>query len=379
MIPTPAWVEIDLDAIEHNLDLVRRRLAPDTDVCVVLAADAYGHGIEHVLPLVMKHDFDTIGIEGNEDALAARFHGFTGRIIRIRPALAEEIDEAIVHEVEEWVSGAEHAETVARVAQRRGIRIPVHLSIDATRSGFDGIDLLRPRGRAALRRVMDLEALEIVGICSHTPLADHDEIVRGACAFRVQSAAVLRELAPGSRPVQRHCATSFASLRVPDARFDLVRIGAAVYGDTAADPGLRRAFALKSRVAALNEYRITGTGADRSDLLDRDARLAVVPVGCAPGMAPAVGEGGSVLIRGRRLPIVDRQSMHGLVVDVSPLDGVRPGEEVVLVGRQGEERITSADFEHSSGRSAAELSSVWGRLHPRIPVRAAAAVRADGV
>ena len=82
----------------------------------MLKADAYGHGIDHVLPLVIERGIGTIGVTGNDEALAARFLGFAGRIIRIRPALAEEVDEAIVHGVEEWIGGAEHAAEVARVA-----------------------------------------------------------------------------------------------------------------------------------------------------------------------------------------------------------------------------------------------------------------------
>ena len=86
-----------------------------------------------------------------------------------------------------------------------------------------------------------------------------------------------------------------------------------------------------------------------------------------------------MLIRGRRLPIVDRHAMNTLTVDASALRDVRPGEEVVLYGAQGADRITSADLEQANGHIAADLYSVWGRLHPRIPVRAAAASRSDAV
>ena len=383
MIPTPGWVEIDLDAVEYNLAIVRSRFGPATEVCAVLKADAYGHGIDHILPLVMEHGFGTIGITSTEEAVAARFLGFTGRILRIRPALAAEVDEGIAHGIEEWIGGAEHAEAVAQVARRRGVRIPVHLSINATGLSRDGIELRRPGGSDDLRRVLAHESFELAGVCSHFPSEDPQDVALGAAAFGIQSAAVLRSAASAAaaRAVQRHCATSFAALTVADARFDMVRIGAAIYGDTVApQPSFRPAFTLKSRVAAVNQYPAGSTvGYDRTHRLGRDAVLATVPVGYADGVQRSLGGRGSVLIRGRRLPIVDRHAMNTLTVDATALGGVHPGEEVVLYGVQGDERISAADLEQANGHIAADLYSVWGRLHPRIPVRTGAAVPASAV
>jgi alanine racemase len=380
MIPTPGWVEIDLDAMEHNLEIVHGLFGPGTEVCAVLKADAYGHGIDHILPLVIERGFGAIGITGNEEALAARFLGFTGRILRMRPALAEEIDEALVHDVEEWIGGAEHAEAVARVGLQRGVRIPIHVSINATGLSRDGIELLRPAGADELRRVLAHPSLRVVGVSSHFPTDDPKDIAQGAAAFRVQSAVVLRSLPSASRHgVQRHCASSFAALMLPDAHFDMVRIGAAIYGDTTARfPAFRPAFTLKSRVAAVNEYR-AGSAVGRSQRLERDATLAVVPVGYADGVHGSPGGPASVLIRGRRVPVVDQPAMNTLTIDVSGLDAVHPGEEVVLYGAQGDERISVADLGLANGHIAADLSSVWGRLHPRIPVRTATAARQDAV
>lgn len=373
MTPTPGWVEIDLDAIEHNLDAVVQRFSATTEVCAVVKADAYGHGIEHVLPSIMARGIRTIGITSTEEAVAARFLGFTGRILRIRPALADEVEDGLAHDVEEWIGGAEHAEVVARVARDRGIRIAAHLSINATGLSRDGIELTRPSGMRELRRVLSHRELRIAGVCSHFPNEDRADVARGAAAFQVQSAAVLRSVGAGAAGVQRHCATSYAALTVPDAAFDLVRIGAAIYGDTSApDTDFRPAFTLKSRVAAVNRYPAGNTvGYDRTHLLERDAVLATVPIGYADGIQRSMGGRGSALIRGRRVPIVDRHAMNTLTLDVTAVGAVEPGEEVVFYGAQGDERITSADLERANAHIAADLYSVWGRLHPRVPVRSA--------
>ncbi|MBM7503662.1 alanine racemase [Agromyces aurantiacus] len=374
MTPAPGWVEVDLDAIEHNLDTVLRRIDDTADVCAVVKADAYGHGIEHVLPLVIARGIGTIGITSTDEAVAARFLGYTGRILRIRPALAEEVEEGIAHGVEEWIGGADHAEVVARVAAARGIRIRAHVSINATGITRDGIELAAPGGPDEMGRVLARRELEIVGVCSHFPCEDRADVAHGAAAFQVQAAAALRAMPAGRDAVRRHCATSFAALTVPESRFDLVRIGAALYGDTAApDPALRPAFTLKSRVAAVNRYPAGRTvGYERTHRLERDALLASVPIGYADGVQRSLGGRASVLIRGRRVPIVDRHAMNTLTVDATSLGHVEPGDEVVFYGSQGDERISSADLEHANGHIAADLYSVWGRLHPRVPVRTAA-------
>ena len=373
MTPAPGWVEIDLDAIEHNLDVVVQRFGATTEVCAVVKADAYGHGIEHVLPLIMARGIRTIGITSTEEAVAARFLGFTGRILRIRPALAAEIEDGVAHGIEEWVGGAEHAEVVAQVARDLGIRIAAHVSINATGLSRDGIELTRPGGMHELHRVVSHRELRIAGVCSHFPDEDRTDVARGAAAFQVQSAAVLRSVGADAVGVQRHCATSYAALTVTDAAFDMVRIGAAIYGDTVAPgTGFRPAFALKSRVAAVNRYPGGNTvGYDRTHRLDRDAVLATVPIGYADGIQRSMGGRGSALIRGRRVPIVDRHAMNTLTIDVTEVGSVGPGEEVVFYGSQGDERISSADLERANAHIAADLYSVWGRLHPRVPVRSA--------
>lgn len=373
MIPTPGWIEIDLEAIAHNLDSIRASIPAPTEVCIVLKADAYGHGIEHVLPLVMERGFEIIGITGNEEALAARYLGYTGRIIRIRPALAEEVEEALVHEVEEWVGGPAHAAVVARVGRANRTRVPVHLSINSTGLSRDGVDLSAADGDAAVEAVLAHPELAIAGICSHFPAEDVDDVEAGAAAFAEQSAAVAALLARTGRPrATRHCATSFAALKVEASRFDLVRIGAAVYGDTSADSDLLRpAFSLKSRIAAVNRYPAgSSVGYDRTHRLTADAVLATVPLGYADGIQRSMGGRGHALVHGRRVPIVDRHAMNTLTLDVSAVHGVRPGDEVVFFGSQGAERITAADLEVSNGHLAAELYSVWGRLHTRITLAA---------
>jgi alanine racemase len=367
---TPVWVEIDAGAIAHNLDVVRRRLGITTRVCGVVKADAYGHGIPVVLPILMSAGIDTIGITSNLEAEEARRLGFAGRIIRLRAALREEIHEGGRFDIEEWVGGGDHARVVTAAARSLGRPIRIHLSLNSTGLSRDGMDWTGPQSQPHLRRIASSPELAVVGICAHFPCEDADDVSAGTLTFRNQAGAAERVLGVPRGRFEKHCATSYAALTVPDSRMDMVRIGAALYGDTsAAVPGLRSAMRLVSRIAAINPYPEGSTvGYDRAARIHRASRLAVVPVGYADGYPRALGGRAQVLVRGAFAPVIDRLAMNSLVIDVTQVPSARIGDEVVLYGRQGSAQIRSADIERASGTIAAGSYTAWARLNPRIVV-----------
>ncbi|GAA1638700.1 alanine racemase [Microbacterium flavum] len=365
MSASPAWVEVDTAAVAHNLRAVRVALGPGTPLCAVVKADAYGHGTDLVVPVLIAHGVTCLGVTSNEEARTARGAGFHGRILRLRAALGEEVEDAAVLDIQEWVAGADHARVVAEAGDATGRRPRVHVSINATGISRDGIDLDVPDAAAQLTAIGADRRLSVVGVASHFPREDAEDVRTGARAFDAQSRLAGALLS--TRPLERHCATSYAALTVPESRFDLVRIGAALYGDTsAAVPGLRPAMRLVSRIAAITSYPAgRSVGYDRTHVLDAPAHLAAVPLGYADGYQRALGGRAEVLVRGRRAPVVDRLAMNTLLVDVSAVGGAAIGDEVVLYGAQDAERITAADLERASGEIAANLYTSWGRLLPR--------------
>lgn len=364
-VPAGGWVEIDRRAVAHNVRTIRAALGPRVAFCAVVKADAYGHGIDIVVPLLEPSRIDMIGVASNEDAAAVRANGFAGRLMRVRPAGPEEVDDGIFYAVEEWVGGVEHARIVSAVAAARGTRIRVHLSLNSTGLGRDGLEVSDPRGLRAAHDVFADPLLEVVGVCSHFPCEDVEDVVTGAARFDRQTQDVLGRVDAGG--VTRHCATTFAALHVPESRFDLVRIGAGLYGDTDALGGaLRPAMRVASRIAAVNSYpRGSTIGYDRWCRLESDARLALIPLGYADGFHRSLSGTGEVLVRGERARIVDRIAMNSFLVDVSHIAGAQPGDEVVLFGAQGEQAIVAADVDRAHGSIAADLYVAWGRLLPR--------------
>lgn len=365
-VPAGGWVEIDENAIRHNVRTVRAELGDRVTFCAVVKADAYGHGIDIVAPVLVAEGVRIIGLASNDDAAAVRASGFTGRLMRVRPAARDEIEDGIRFGVEEWVGGREHASIVGAVAAERGVRLRVHLALNSTGLSRDGMEVGDPGGLRAAAAVGEDPRLDLRGLCSHFPCEDVADVVAGAARFDAETRAVV-EASYRKAPVARHCATTFAALHVPASRFDLVRIGAALYGDTdVLDGALRPAMRVVSRIAAINTYRAGSTvGYDRAHLLGHDARLAVIPLGYADGFHRSLSGRGEVLIAGQRARIVDRIAMNSFLVDVSGIRRAAPGDEVVLYGSQGEQTITSADVARAHGSIAADLYVAWGRLLSR--------------
>lgn len=371
---SPVWVEIDADAIAHNLRVVRGEIGAATRLCGVVKADAYGHGIPVVLPILIAAGIDTIGITSNAEAEEARHLGFSGRIIRLRAALRDEIQGAGRLHIEEWVGGGDHARVVIAAARALGRRIRVHVSLNSTGLSRDGMDWADAQPH--LQRIAASREFSVVGICSHFPCEDADDVSAGTRAFRNQAGAAERALGAPRGRLEKHCATSYAALTVPASRMDMVRIGAALYGDTsAALRDLLPSMRLVSRIAAINPYPPGSTvGYDRAARIDRASRLAVVPVGYADGYPRTLGGRARVLVRGAPAPVVDRLAMNSLVIDVTHVPLAQIGDEVVLYGRQGSAQIRSADIEQASGTIAAGAYTAWGRLNPRVVVGASEVV-----
>lgn len=369
MSASPGWLEIDTAAIADNLGIVRGQLRGSTELCAVVKADAYGHGIDLVLPAILDDRLTCIAVTANAEAHAARAMGYAGRIMRLRGALEDEIDDGMSAGIEEWVGGLRHARVVDRVARARGRRIRTHVSINSTGLSRDGIDWGSGRASAELAAIAGLRGLRTVGVCSHFPSDDPADVAAGVVAFAQQSSLAATALAgPDGAVLQRHCATTHVSMTDRRSHFDLVRIGAALYGDTDLLEGaLRPAMRLLSRIAAINTYPAGNTaGYDRAHRLTRSSILAVVPLGYADGYHRSLGGRAEVLVGGRRAPVVDRLAMNTMLIDVTHVPGVELGDEVVLYGGQGMDRITSADIERASGQIAADLYAAWGRLVPRV-------------
>jgi alanine racemase len=354
-------VDVDLDAIRHNVATLR----PDgVALMAVVKADAYGHGATEVARAAVEAGASWIGVALVEEGLALRAAGVASPIL-------------VLSEVP---AGAEHAALeaglTAPVYTEHGLRrladaasdrsIGVHLKVD---TGMHRAGVWPPEDAAGFADRVAASGLRIDGLWTHLAVSAEDATATTAQLDRFD-AAVGAIRAAGHDPGIRHAANTGGVLLHPRSHLDLVRAGIGIYGllpapGVGADRGLRPALSWRSVV--VNVKLLSAGEAISYGLhyrLDRDALIATVPVGYADGYPRALSSRAEVLIRGRRRRVAGNVTMDQVMVDCR--DGpVEPGDEVVLIGSQGEETLDAEEVAGLAGTIGYELVTRIGSRVPR--------------
>jgi len=315
-----------------------------------MKSNAYGHGLAELAPVAVEAGASMIGICTNPEAEVIRQLGLSIPLLRLRLALRAEIDESVSRlDIEEQVGSVDAARYVSEAGLRRGKPVRVHLDIDfgMGRSGFF------PEDRAAILGVLGGKGLDIAGVMSHFPASDGADLrTTHAALGRMQDfCAGLGSALPAGAVIHTH--NSAATVRLTDQRGGMVRSGAACYGvrlpaNFENPAALRPVMSFRTWIAGIRDVpkgRTIGYGSLFTTA--KDSRIASLPVGFGEGYPRALFNKGIVLVRGRRCPVVGRVSLNVITVDVTELPEVALGDEVVLIGSQGAERVT---FEEMADR-----------------------------
>lgn len=364
----PTWVELDLEAIAQNCEQLAQAAGPGVELMVVLKADAYGHGAVRIAHTVLAHGARRLAVACLSEAVALREAGIEAPILIPGYVAPWQARAAVLHNVTCAAFSEEVVQALSAAAQDLRSSARLHLKVD---TGMGRLGLFPHEARPFLQKVGHLPGLIWEGIFTHFSVAD-DPSEDDYTAAQVQSfLELLRELQEaGFRFPLIHAANSAGLLRFPAARFNLVRPGIALYG-LAPGPGaplpasFRPALRFKTTVAQVKEFPPGASiSYGRAYRTTAAQRIAVLPVGYADGFRRAPRHWGQVLVRGRRAPIVGRVCMDYTMVDVTDIPGVRAGDEVVLIGRQGEEEITVEEVAERLGTINYEVVS---QLLARVP------------
>ncbi|MCC5903102.1 MAG: alanine racemase [Halomonas sp.] len=366
-ISANAWVEISQSAFESNILGVQELLGEETALCAIMKADAYGHGIANLMPSVIALGIPCIGVASNEEARVVRASGFEGRLMRVRSATPAEIRGAFDYEMEELFGDITAARQASEDAAEAGVTLRYHLGLNSGGMGRNGIALESEAGRQEALELQGLASMELVGIMTHFAFEEEEFVRQGLELFHEQSAWLIEAANLDRDGLTLHAANSFATMEVPEARLDMVRPGGLLYGDLPHYEQFKPVMSFRTRVASVNDYaQGSGVGYDHVRVLERDSLLANLPVGYSDGYRRGVTPGGILLIIGERVPVLGKVSMNTTMVDVTDLEGVSPGDEVVLYGLQGEERITIEELEELNDALLADLYTVWGNSNPKV-------------
>lgn len=368
----PAWVDVDLAALEHNLGRIRSRLAgSEARTMAVVKADAYGHGAVGVSRVLEAAGVDWLGVALLEEGAEIRRAGAglpilvlgTARPAKIAlyrrygltPTVSSLAELALWRE---WTAGQAEAQ-------------PVHLKVN-TGMGRLGVEV--EEVPAALEILRRHPRLKLAGLLSHFGDADMLDSPRNP-AQAERFASVLSLLTEEERAgALLHMANSAAALHRPASRFDLVRLGIAIYGlDPAETPGgeadLVPVMSVRARIVQLREVAAgTALSYGGRTVTRRRSRIAIVPVGYADGYAWRLTGKAEALVRGRRVPVAGSVTMDMTLLDVTEA-GAELGDEVVLLGRQGSEEIRATELAAHAGTISWEILCHLGLRLPRRYVR----------
>ncbi len=344
--PPLTWAEIDLDAIAHNVRAIQAHVGPDTAIIAVVKANAYGHGAVPIAQTVLENGATRLAVARLEEGIQLRQAGITAPILVMGYTLPAQASAFVRWDLTPTVNTLEGAQALSAAAEATGRRRAVHVKVD---TGMGRYGLLPGEVVDFVRALAALPGLTLEGLYTHfavADLADKSYTHRQFSRFLEVVQAV--EAAGFSIPL-KHAANSAATLDLPETHLDAVRPGLILYGMRPSDEvepaiPLRPALTLKSHVARL---RTLPSGSSisygRTYITTRPTPVALVPVGYGDGYHRLASNRGAVLIRGRRAPIVGRVCMDQFVVDVSDIPGVAQDDEVVLIGRQGDEVITAEE------------------------------------
>ncbi|MCG7584052.1 alanine racemase [Photobacterium sp. OFAV2-7] len=362
-----AWLEIDTQAFSGNIQLLQNQLNAETKICAIMKADAYGNGIAGLMPSIIANQVPCVGITSNEEARVVRKHGYTGKIMRVRAASKNEIEAGLEYQMEELIGTKAQADQIIDIARAHGTTIPVHLALNTSGMGRNGLDLTTYEGQVEGVEIAGNPNLEIVGMMTHFPNEGLDEIKRKVDRFKVETQWLMESAGLKREDITLHVANSYITLNLPEAHLDMVRPGGMLYGDYPATAPYQRIVSFKTRVASLHHFPAGSTiGYGSTKVLERDSVLANLPIGYSDGFARSLSNKADVLINGQRAKVMGMASMNTTMVDVTDIIDVQANDEVVIFGHQGAEQITGEETEEKSGRILPEHYTVWGATNPRI-------------
>lgn len=362
-------------AIESNCKEIIGRLADGAELCAVVKADAYGHGVVEVSRSAIKGGATRLAVATvgeAEEILAAIPEAEQVPVVILGAMSPDELARAAALDVEigVWTDG--FLEACSEMGVERGRPVRVHVKHD-TGMGRLGANEQEVVADLLVKAARD-DGVELAGLWTHFATADSegDPFLAEQLERFSESVAVARSLQP---ECLIHAANSGATLSEPAAHFDFVRCGIAIYGLSpfGGDPrkfGLEPALSLVSRIGAIKDLRPgDSVGYGRKWIAERPTRVAICPVGYGDGYRRSLGDAADVLVRGHRAPVIGAVSMDNIAIDLSSVPDPEVGDEVVLLGRQDDQEITAQELADHLGTINYEITVGIGQRVPRETVR----------
>lgn len=370
------YAKIDLDALHYNMEQMHRKISPDTRIMGIIKADGYGHGAVQLGRELERLDYVFgYGVATAEEAFILREAGLKKPVLILGYTFPYAYEELIEKEIRMAVFRYDTLEELAACAKKQGKKAKIHIKVD---TGMSRIGI-RPdeSGMEFIKKALSYSEIETEGIFTHFARADEaDKTSAERQIDRMSRFVGMAEQKTGYRFELKHCSNSAGILEMERANMDMVRAGITLYGlwpseEVSRDSiSLHPVLSLKSRLVCVKEVE---KGAQISYggtyTAEKNMRIATIPVGYGDGYPRGLSGKGTVLICGKRAPILGRVCMDQFMVSVENIPEAEEGTEVTLIGEDGKDCITMEELGALSGRFNYELACNLGKRIPRVYVK----------
>ncbi|MEC4803667.1 MAG: alanine racemase [Jaaginema sp. PMC 1079.18] len=365
-----AWVEIDAKAIQHNVKALRQILAPRTQLMAVVKADAYGHGAVSVAEIALEAGATWLAVATLQEGIQLRSAGINAPILVLGACRTSgEFTDMVHWQLQPTLCNPRQGALCAETLTQLGESLPVHLNLD---TGMSRLGTPWHQGVDFVKSVQRSRSLRLASIYSHFATADDpDRTIVDLQHRRFQDA--IAQLQSQHIPLpQLHIANSAATLMDKSFHYDLVRVGLALYGLYPAPHlqpilPLKPALQVKARITQVKTIPPdTGVSYGYKYVSDREMPIAVVGIGYADGIPRNLSNQLKVAIRGQIVPQIGAITMDQLMLDVSSIPDVQPGEVVTLIGQDGETVLTADHWADTLGTISWEILCGFKHRLPRI-------------
>lgn len=371
------WAEVDLGAIKHNFNEIKKRLDEKTKILCVLKADAYGHGADFLVREYEKLGADWFGVSNLDEAMQLRKAGAKKPILIFGYTPSDCVEVLAENNISQALFSLEYARKLQEKCKSRNVKIKVHLKIDTgmSRIGFFAQDMKsRENAINDIMQISDMPELEIEGVFTHFAVADDITNNKEYTLSQINNfKSVIADLEAQNIHIPiKHCCNSGGIINFPDMHLDMVRAGVVLYGLYPSDEirgkiDLRPAMQLKTVVSQVKTIpEGTSVSYGRTFISDRAIKVASVAIGYADGYSIKFSNNSEMLLHGKRVKILGRVCMDQLMLDVTDIENVTEGDEVTVFGFDGENYLSVDELAKKIGTINYEIVCLVGKRVPRI-------------
>lgn len=373
-ISRPAWAEINLSAIAHNLKELRMVTGSQAKIMAVVKANGYGHGAVEVSTMALANGACYLGVAILNEAVELRQAGIKAPILIMGFTPPEQVFDAVKEDITLTVYNIEGAKAISEAAARLGKKAKIHVKVDTGMGRLGFSSDISTAGE--IMKIAAFPAVELEGMFTHFAVADIKDKEYSKRQFEKFSEIDNELRNHGLNIPIKHTANSAAIIDLPDFHADMVRAGVSLYGLYPSDEvfkdkvDLIPAMTFKARVANVKTVpEGTSISYGRTYITAKETKVATIPVGYADGYTRLFSNRAHVIVKGVRVPVIGRVCMDQFMVDVSNIPDVAIGDEVILMGSQGDQEVTADELADLIGTINYEIVCMVSSRVPRIYTR----------